>query len=200
MITRCLVCQQLTDIVDGRYAQHFTIGPLAQVDRIECRNSGLPVVINNLPRYVQSAKRVPLFQLGNFTLRSGAKSAWKIECDALTPDDWVALARMASEILPPFRGAIGVPRGGLPFAHALNHYATGERSHPWLIAEDVCTTGGSMERYLEHLRHNPLESYKDLEEYRADPPYKNVIGVTVFLRGVCPAWVTPLFTMTQRKK
>jgi orotate phosphoribosyltransferase len=125
-----------------------------------------------------------LFQLGDFTLRSGAQSAWKIECDALTPDDWAALARMAFEILPPFCTAAGVPRGGVPFAKALEHYSTGNGIHPVLVAEDVCTTGGSMEKF------------------RADLTTKTeggVIGVCVFARQrMWPDWVRPLFAFNVR--
>lgn len=121
-----------------------------------------------------------LFQLGDFTLRSGAKSAWKIECDVLTPDDWAALAKMAAEILPPFGFVYGVPRGGVPFAHALQEYASDYCLDPVLIAEDVVTTGGSMERY--RAEHDPGIATR-------------VIGVCVFARGPCPEWVTPLFRM-----
>jgi hypothetical protein len=67
---------------------------------------------------------VSLFQLGDFTLASGASSLWKIECDALTPEDWQALAQMAVEILPPFGEVVGVPRGGVPFADALRPFVT----------------------------------------------------------------------------
>ena len=123
-----------------------------------------------------------LFQLGSFVLRSGAKSDWKIECDDLTPDDWAALAKMASEILPPFGQVEGVPRGGIPFADALRKYAT---TGPLLIAEDVVTTGGSMVRFATSL--GQLASGQ------------SAIGVCVFARGKCPEWVTPLFSMTERK-
>jgi hypothetical protein len=117
---------------------------------------------------------MPLFQLGDFTLRSGIDSRWRIECDALTPDDWAALARIASEILEPFGVVEGVPRGGIPFADALRKYATPD-CPTLLIAEDVVTSGGSMERH---------------KGARA------AIGVTVFARGPCPRWVTPVFTLT----
>lgn len=110
-----------------------------------------------------------LFQLGNFTLASGAKSSWKIECDSISPSEWAALAKMASEILPPFGAVEGVPRGGVPFADALRQYAT---EGPLLIAEDVVTTGGSMERYRDG---------------------REAIGVAVFSRGNHPNWVKPLF-------
>ena len=125
-----------------------------------------------------------LFQLGDFTLRSGAKSRWKIECDALTPADWEGLAAMAVEILPPFSGVSGVPRGGIPFADALSRYIISASPHPVLIAEDVCTTGGSMERWK-----------KTLEEELVPKRYQvRYIGVAVFARNpTWPKWVTPLF-------
>lgn len=115
-----------------------------------------------------------LFQLGKFKLASGAEAEWKIECDALTPEDWAALAKMAMEFLPPFGSVEGVPRGGIAFADALRPYAT---TGPLLIAEDVMTTGGSLERF----RNN-----------------RNATGVTVFARGRRdnhPEWVYPIFVM-----
>ena len=124
-----------------------------------------------------------LFQLGNFTLRSGQKSSWKIDCDALTPDDWAALAKMTSEILPPFSSVYGVPRGGIPFEELLRQYVTGNPNHPVLIAEDVVTTGGSMERFVEQLR---------VERFDGDFKY---VGVAVFARGHYPNWIKPLFCM-----
>jgi hypothetical protein len=131
-----------------------------------------------------------LFQRGSFVLRSGLVAPWKIECDALTPADWAALALMASEVLPPFGVAEGVPRGGLPFADAMREHSRAcsvgfpHPPHDWcrgaplplLICEDVVTTGGSMERH------------------RAG---RDAIGVCVFARGPVPPWVTPLFQMTR---
>jgi orotate phosphoribosyltransferase len=122
---------------------------------------------------------VNLFQLGDFTLHSGAKSKWKIECDALTSADWEALAQIASEILPPFGYVEGVPCGGIPFAIALRKHITPD-SITLLIAEDVTTTGASLNRYRDG---------------RA-----MTVGVVAFCRGVCPEWVTPLFVMPARAK
>ena len=130
-----------------------------------------------------------LFQLGNFTLRSGIKSNWKIECDSLTKEDWEAIALMAVEILPKFGVVEGVPRGGITFANALRKYSKScscsykHPAHDWcegnplplLICEDVITTGGSMERFRNG---------------------REAIGVALFCRGKCPNWVTPLFRMT----
>ncbi len=110
-----------------------------------------------------------LFQSGTFTLHSGSQSAWKIDCDSLTNDDLETLAQMAAEILPAFGEVIGVPEGGLRFAEALRRYS---RLGPTLIADDVLTTGGSMERF--HMVGTDL-------------------GVVIFARGKCPDWVTPLF-------
>lgn len=118
----------------------------------------------------------PLFRYGNFTLASGATSTWKIDCDALTSEDWDALAAMAVQILPPFGYVEGVPQGGIPFANALRRYRT-EGSKTLLIAEDVVTTGGSMERF---------RGGRAL-----------TIGVVVFARGRCPEWVIPLFQMPE---
>lgn len=128
-----------------------------------------------------------LFRLGEFTLASGQPSRWKIDCDGLTADDWQALAAMAVEVLPPFRCVHGVPRGGLPFAAALERYITARPSDPVLIAEDVVTTGRSMERYVAGLIHS------------WHPDAYERVGVCVFARGsVVPSWVTPLFQMPQR--
>ena len=114
-----------------------------------------------------------LFQLGDFKLHSGATSRWKIDCDALTPDDWAALAVMAVEMLPPFGSVEGVPRGGLKFAKALKPYCT---TGPLLIVDDVTTTGASLNEHLGK---------------------RQARGCVVFCRGVCPPWVIPLFRMPE---
>lgn len=121
-----------------------------------------------------------LFQLGNFKSASGKILPWKIECDAFTQADWEALALMASEVLPPFNFVEGVPRGGMPFAKALVKYAT-RGTGTVLIADDVCTSGGS----LEWARGRTEWIYQEAR----------IIGCVVFARGPCPDWVTPLFRM-----
>lgn len=134
---------------------------------------------------------VNLFQQGDFTLSSGKKSNFKIECDALTNEDWETLALMASQLLPPFGEVIGVPTGGIKFAKCLEEYKTVGKI---LIADDVLTTGGSMKKMVDKIgkdRSNDVEvfEYEELENYLAD----QVIGIVAFARGRCPWWITPLF-------
>lgn len=114
-----------------------------------------------------------LFQKGDFTAASGQRLTWKIAADALDHEDWHCLAFVASQMLPAFGSVEGVPSGGIRFANALRQYVT---EGPLLIAEDVVTTGGSMERV------------------RAGRP---AIGVVAFCRGVCPSWVIPVFQLNQ---
>jgi orotate phosphoribosyltransferase len=115
-----------------------------------------------------------LFKLGDFTLHSGSKAAWKIDCDALTNGDWAALALMLAERLPPFGQVVGVPRGGLALAAALKRYSKGGLP---LVVDDVLTSGASMEEVRRAIK----------------APF--VLGAVVFARGPCPPWVYPLFQM-----
>lgn len=93
-----------------------------------------------------------LFNYGDFTLHSGAKSSFKIDCDALTDEDIEAIAKMLMEILPPFGNVEGIPTGGLRLAEALKPYCTpgakstrgSYRDSEWLIVDDVATTGKSI--------------------------------------------------------
>jgi hypothetical protein len=121
--------------------------------------------------HTETAQRKTLFKAVSFTSHAGIPLAWKIECDALTSEDWAGLACIASELLPPFGIVEGVPRGGIPFADALRPYVT---QGPLLIVDDVCTTGLSM------------------TVARNGRP---AIGVVAFARGDCPDWVTALFSM-----
>ncbi len=116
-----------------------------------------------------------LFQLGDFTLSSGAKAKWKIECDALDQTDWDALAEMIASIVGPFSSVEGVPRGGLLLAECLGSRMVGTGRH--LIVDDVLTTGSSMER---------------LRKFHPD-----AIGAVVFARGPCPSWIKALFQMPE---
>ena len=91
-----------------------------------------------------------LFQEVDFTGHSGDQLHWKIECDALSDSDWKCLARMISEVEKrPFQAAIGIPRGGVKLGTFLNHYGTGNPKDPYLICDDVLTTGGSMNEYKD---------------------------------------------------
>lgn len=125
-----------------------------------------------------------LFQTGNFTLHSGKESTFKIDCDALTTDDWRALAQIIHQRYQ-YRRAVGVPRGGVALANALNEMEC-YREAPLLIVDDVVTTGAAMEEYRQRLYSAGLKDTK---------------GVAVFARegANVPEWITPMFTMTDRK-
>lgn len=115
-----------------------------------------------------------LFELGPFTLPSGRVTHFKIECDVLTEQDWRALARLATELLPPFENVEGVPQGGLAFAAALREHAT-EGSSRLLIADDVWVTGLSMERHRDG---------------------RDAIGIVAFARNPVASWVKSLLFLS----
>ncbi len=133
---------------------------------------------------VKQMGEINLFQSGDFALHSGNKSSFKIECDSLTFDDWVTLAKMASEILPPFREVIGIPNGGIVFANCLKKYVTKGKV---LIVDDVLTTGNSMLE-LRHILTKDRSLTSD-----------DFIGVVAFARGKCPDWIMPLFQLNLGK-
>ena len=118
-----------------------------------------------------------LFKLGDFTLHSGGKSFFKIDCDALTDEDWATLARLTYESVPKFKKVIGIPDGGLKLAKALRAYRFPNPENPVLVVDDVLTTGKSMERVRQSVG-------------------ANCIGVVVFARGECADWITPLFRLS----
>lgn len=124
-----------------------------------------------------------LFQKGLFVLHSGNVATWKIECDALTKDDWMGLAEIACNIYPDiaFSYAVGVPNGGVPFAEALNvhPWPRREASLPVLIVDDVLTTGSSIR---ELMREHPGSR-----------------GLVAFARGALPDRVEAVCTIPKPK-
>lgn len=114
-----------------------------------------------------------LFKLGSVTLNSGQVAEFKIDCDALTGDDWNCIAFLLSKRLPRFGSVEGVPRGGMMLAEKLVQYIT---QGPLLIVDDVLTTGGSMERH------------------RAG---RDAIGAVLFARSIPDEWILPLFMITR---
>ena len=120
-----------------------------------------------------------LFVEEDFTGHSGGQLHWKIEMDALDDAEWKCIARMIMEYeTRPFQAAIGIPRGGLALSSYLNEYSTQNPEDPYLIVDDVLTTGGSMDEFKE-------EHFKD----------KKVVGWVVFSRNRPPDWVNVLFQM-----
>lgn len=111
-----------------------------------------------------------LFVDGEFVAHSGDTLSYKIECDALSDASIACLAKDYARHHQ-FGAIHGIPRGGLRLAAALEPYIT---EGPVVIADDVLTTGGSM------------------EQARIGKP-ETTIGVVIFARGLCPSWVTPLW-------
>ena len=126
-----------------------------------------------------------LFMKGDFTLNSGLKSPWKLECDALTKADWDGLGAMIGPNIE-FGLVYGVPRGGFPFSDALKPYRS--NSEVVLLVDDVYTTGGSITRYRDNHIVNGLGFNK-----------KTVIGLVLFARNPIreehQSWITPVFTL-----
>lgn len=89
-----------------------------------------------------------LFQYGAFKSHSGLHLPDKIDCDALTSADWdTAAAWVARKIS--FQDVVGIPRGGLMFASALQQYKRADGHWHMLIVDDVLTTGRSMFEYRQ---------------------------------------------------
>ena len=121
---------------------------------------------------------IDLFQKIDFKSHSGLDLTWKIEMDALTPKEWDCISHMIRELSPPFREAIGIPRGGNVLGKLMNRHGTGKKEDPICIVDDVLTTGGSMVECAE-------------TEFKGE----NVIGWVVFSRSHMPDWIYALFRM-----
>ena len=123
---------------------------------------------------------IDLFQKIDFTSHAGLDLTWKIEMDALSQKEWECISTMILELSPPFREAIGIPTGGVKLQNLLNQYGTGERTDPICIVDDVLTTGGSMNEFLQK------------RQWRYPTKY---IGWVVFARNKPPEWCKALFQM-----
>lgn len=123
-----------------------------------------------------------LFTKQNITLHSGNKSDFKIECDALTDEDWDCLAYLISKQIS-FDSVRGVPNGGNKLANALKKYETNTWQQIILIVDDVLTTGKSMEEMKEKVLSEP---------HNKDTIIK---GAVIFSRGETPNWILSLFKM-----
>ena len=98
-----------------------------------------------------------LFTDGDFTSHAGLPLKWKLECDAISPDEWRCIAKMIMDYqTEPFQAAVGIPRGGAPLGFALNAYATDNPEHKLLICDDVYTTGTSFKDYCEEHKHDDV--------------------------------------------
>lgn len=113
-----------------------------------------------------------LFKWGTFTSAAGLELDWKIECDALTKDDWACIAAVGARSLAPFSMVLGVPRGGLPLAKALEPYCS--KSGRILIVDDVWTTGKSMQDFANN--HDGVDDWW--------------FGFVAFARAPLPLFVT----------
>jgi len=82
---------------------------------------------------------------------SGKRLTWKLECDALTDQDWEWAAHRAVELCPKFGSVVGVPTGGNRFAEAVSRVQSPTPGGPVLMVDDVITTGGSFKRYRSTL-------------------------------------------------
>ena len=122
-----------------------------------------------------------LFQSIDFKSHSGLDLNWRIECDALSDDEWFTISKMIMELTPPFQQAVGIPEGGVKLGKLLNEHATGNEKDPICIVDDVLTTGKSMKHFLkQHYQHKF---------------WPTTIGWVVFARIQTPNWVRALFQM-----
>ena len=120
-----------------------------------------------------------IFQQVDFKSHAGLDLSWKIECDGVSKKEWKCLAEMILDYEKrPFQSAIGIPRGGVMLGSFLNQYSTQKLDDPYLIVDDVLTTGGSMVDFRK-------------EHFSG----KETFGWVVFARGFPPQWCRALFQM-----
>ncbi len=113
-------------------------------------------------------------------LHSGMVSLFKIDCDALTPQDCDAVAHLLGPYVGPFGSVEAVPSTcGVPqwLARAFEPYRSGHAEDWPLIVDDVLNTGLAM------------------ETQRAG---RNAHGVVIFSWGEPPDWITAVLTISEK--
>lgn len=135
-----------------------------------------------------------MFRLGEFVLHSGKMSNWKIDCDALTDTDYQTLAWVVGKewgLKFVFVECVGDAvknnrvANAYNFAQELQEYETGDFKDPILVADDVLTTGASMNKRRDECK----KLYGGYE----------VVGVVIFARGKCPDWIHSIFQLSDLK-
>jgi hypothetical protein len=125
-----------------------------------------------------------LFIKEDFISHAGNPLTWKIECDALSDDDWACIAHMIVEReTRPFSKVVGIPRGGKKLEKALHPYINEDMyrnsigvwtSHKILIVDDVWTTGTSFAEFTE------------IQTIKEDIKFNGWFGWTAFARNPIP--------------
>lgn len=96
----------------------------------------------------EPSEQIDLFQQQKFTSHAGIPMTWKIEMDAISDKEWDCLAAMIMDYQKePFSKVVGIPRGGVKLQNALQKYSEREPKHPWLVVDDVYTTGTSFREF-----------------------------------------------------
>ena len=149
-----------------------------------------------------------LFQKVDFKSSAGLDLSWKIECDAISDDEWECIATMIMEKAKPFRSAIGVPRGGVKLAEILNEYGTGSDLDPECIVDDVLTTGKASEECRnktikdEEERISICKQFVGVTRTKAEQDIivngskVDPVGWVVFARNQPAKWISSLFHMS----
>ena len=119
-----------------------------------------------------------IFNVGEFKLANISLHPFKIDCDALTDEDWQSIAYIVSRNYV-FDDVFSIETGGNKLAQALQKYRHPSPVHATraLIVDDVLTTGGSMESLKQKLQQE----------------YDNIQGFVLFSRTTPPDWVRSLF-------
>jgi hypothetical protein len=125
-----------------------------------------------------------LFQKMDLVSHSGLYLDFKIDCDALRTQDWDCLSYLVSQRFK-FQYVHGIPGGGINFERSLRQYRS--RDGLYLIADDVLTTGKTMEEHRNFMM-------KWLEITTND-----IVGIVVFSRIETPEWIRPIFKLWERE-
>jgi hypothetical protein len=142
-----------------------------------------------VPNYGRQAlSRKHLFSRGDFQLHSGARSDYKVDCDALSNEDIDTVAYLLNFWIRrvhewTFKTVIGIPSGGTRLEKAFEAYCTPEDPTAGiLLVDDVGTTWKSMEEErLNILRRTNFTT--------------SVHGAVIFARTKPPIWIASLLRM-----
>lgn len=125
-----------------------------------------------------------LLKSGDFISHSRLTLPFKINCDSLSNDDINCIAEYIGSRCE-FGVALGIKRGGIRLAEALEPYAIQEAPFNVLVVDDVLTTGHSMKQFKANL---PKEVHPD-----------DVIGWVIFARIETPQWINYVFKTSEDK-